>query len=1070
MMITKLSRNSAIKIFKIIGVIIFATILFQSPINNKTAAALSDADLDLYSANNIMFYDPDSCKNGHNITGNCGGEVEGSTTEERFRDFVKKYAVVAMNLQIQFGTPWELPFAQAVMESNVGAGKGVDGGVAAKGYYNWMGLTYGSNHFYNIDSAEDSYTTGHGGWSMYRSIQNMVAGFMVDFMRNGYYSDAYQYTDPNNFNYKAFFMAEIEHYCPQYECADHETVYWPVVEKWTKIADEVAAENGWPTSAELAKEKNIPIGGDYPDVNTNIHNQIDAEPHSLNIDCDGGTFDGGGGNGQSGNGNYTGTGDDVTWIGDSISAIRKSYYQTRLPNADFYVQSGKSFHKVAGEGSNTNGLDILKQVKESGKLRKNLVFALGSNNGVEGLLVTQDDIDTLLSLAESCDKIILLTNYNKNNANGYSSNNELFKKTAEANPKVILMDWKGAASKDPEANMDDYVHPSAKGAEIFADLIIQGLGMAKHDTDGQNDECDCEESVNVEGGLTDEQAEKLVAYFKNDANDSKWTPSIKKWNCVSLSTFFVQLFTDVEGESILSGGSKKGCISCHNGVDVANGLSSYGVEVGEELRPFSIFSVSGPSAYASGSAGHTGVVLAVNGDELTIIEAGWGNDGYAAVRKYDLNQMQNRKFAYLGDHMDWSALSEAIGESVSDNTSTNANVPMSDAKWSDGWITSGFDGYEKKVLSGSGDSAHNGDFVTDQPKGGGKGPNKILLHSTEGGNAGGDIEAIYNNGSGFPPHFTIDMKNKKLYQHYPITKPADAIKSYDHMAGIQIEIIGFSSSSNSSSPWYLYNDSNYGDEEWEYLAKFLNVLSAETGIPLETSVDWTKESRLSVDAFKEYKGVLGHMHAPDNDHNDPGNIWPKLEGKLGKFMGTGECGRDNVTDVPCYAQCDDRWRNSPYDSGCGGTVCSSGCGCTSFAMMASGLTHQEYLPDEVCLYAGQKGMHACDENGNGQGSSHSLPLVIGEHFGVKAEDMGSPSVEQVSDALRDGWMIWTCGSGPEPFSSGGHCIGVRGITGDGKWLLANSAFGSCEEEKWNKEWEPSQVYPYMNNFKKLKAL
>ena len=249
---TKLLRNKVATIAKIVGAVAVAAILFQSPIFTKTTTALSDADLDLYAANNIMFYDPDACKDGHNITGNCGGEVEGDDTESRFRDFVKKYAVVAMNLQIQFGTPWELPFAQAVMESNVGAGGGVDGGVAALGYYNWMGLTYGGSHFYNIDSSEASYTTSHGGWSMYRSIQNMVAGFMVDFMRNGYYSDAFQYTDPNNFNYKAFFMAEIEHYCPQYECADHETVYWPVVEKWTKIADEVAAENGWPTSAELA--------------------------------------------------------------------------------------------------------------------------------------------------------------------------------------------------------------------------------------------------------------------------------------------------------------------------------------------------------------------------------------------------------------------------------------------------------------------------------------------------------------------------------------------------------------------------------------------------------------------------------------------------------------------------------------------------------------------------------------------------------------------------------------------------------------------------------------------------
>ncbi len=1064
----KLLRNNAKQIAKIFAAIIIAAIFFESPIFTKTTAALSDADLDLYAANNIMFYDPDACKNGHNITGNCGGEVTGDSTEERFRNFVKQYAVVAMNLQIQYGVPWELPFAQAVMESNVGAGAGVDGGVADKGYYNWMGLTYGSSHFYNIDSSEDSYTTGHGGWSMYRSIQNMIAGFMVDFMRNGIYADAFQYTDPNNFDYKGFFMAEIEHYCPQIECADHETVYWPVVKQWTDLADEIAHENGWPTSAELAKEQNIPIGGDYPDL-SDIHKQIDAEPHSLNIDCDGGTFNGGGGNGQGGNGNYSGDGSDVTWIGDSISAIRKSYYQTRLPNADYYVQSSKSFHYVSGEGSNTNGLDILKSVKESGKLRKNLVFALGSNNGAEGFYVTQEDIDTLLELASSCDRIILLTNYHRDYANTYNSNNELFKKTADENPKVILMDWKGEASKDPTGNMDDYVHPSAKGAELFADLIIEGLGMTKHDTDGQNDDCDCEETVNVSGGLTDEQAEKIVAHFKDSSNDDKWVPSLKKWNCVSMSTYFVQLFTDVEGQSILTGGSKKGCISCHNGVDVAEGLSAYGLEVGTEPRPFSIFSVSGPSTYASSTAGHTGVVLAVNGDDLTIIEAGWGSDGYAAVRHYDLNLMQDRKFAYLQDHMDWEALSQAIGENASNSTSSNATVAQSSVKWTDGWITSGFEGYEKKVLSGSGDSAHLGDFITDLPKGGGKGPNKILLHSTEGGDAGGDLEAIYSNGSGYPPHFTINMKAKKVYQHYPITKPADAIASHDNTAGIQIEIIGFSSPSYSNSEWYLYNENNYGQEEWEYLAKFLVALSAETGIPLKTSVDWTKESRLSVSAFQEYQGVLGHMHAPDNDHTDPGNIWPKLESLFSKFMGTGECGRGTVTEVPCYAQCDERWANSPYDSGCGGTVCTSGCGCASFAMMASGLTGKEYLPDEVCLYAGQQGMHACDENGNGIGSSWALPETIGEHFGIHAEDMGSPTVEQVSDALRDGWMIWTCGSGPEPFSNGGHCIGVRGITGDGKWLLANSAFGSCEETKWNKEWDPSEVYPNMGTFKKIKA-
>ena len=183
-------------------------------------------------------------------------------------------------------------------------------------------------------------------------------------------------------------------------------------------------------------------------------------------------------------------------------------------------------------------------------------------------------------------------------------------------------------------------------------------------------------SASASGGLNDDLAQKIVEHFKDSSNDDKWTPSLTKWNCVSLSTYFVQLFTNIDGKSALNGGGKKGCISCSNGVTVADGLAAYGVPVGTEPRPYSIFSVSGPSAYASGEAGHTGVVLAVNGTDLTIIEAGWGADGYAAVRHYDLNQMQDRKFAYLEDYMDWDALSKATGTKVTNNiSSTEPTTP-----------------------------------------------------------------------------------------------------------------------------------------------------------------------------------------------------------------------------------------------------------------------------------------------------------------------------------------------------------------------------------------------------------
>ena len=203
----------------------------------------------------------------------------------------------------------------------------------------------------------------------------------------------------------------------------------------------------------------------------------------------------------------------------------------------------------------------------------------------------------------------------------------------------------------------------------------------------------------------------------------------------------------------------------------------------------------------------------------------------------------------------------------------------SNVQWEEGWITSGMPGYEKESAieaDAAGtfnleDSAYKSEYST-----GGK-PNKILLHNTEGGRGDGSSGlALY--GGGYPAHFTIDLQERKVWQHLPITKPACAIVG-DLAAGVQIEIIGFSTEKDKNSDLYILN---YGEDEWAYLATLLKAISAETGIPLTSDVEWTPGTpRLGTDAFASYEGILGHMHAPNNDHVDPGNIWPMVEEALG---------------------------------------------------------------------------------------------------------------------------------------------------------------------------------------------
>ncbi len=54
-------------------------------------------------------------------------------------------------------------------------------------------------------------------------------------------------------------------------------------------------------------------------------------------------------------------------------------------------------------------------------------------------------------------------------------------------------------------------------------------------------------------------------------------------------------------------------------------------------------------------------------------------------------------------------------------------------------------------------------------------------------------------------------------------------------------------------------------------------------------------------------------------------------------------------------------------------------------------------------------------------------------------------------------MIHTSGRGSNPFTSGGHYIGIRGITEDGKWLLADSAGSRGKENTLSKSFPPEEV-------------
>jgi hypothetical protein len=154
-------------------------------------------------------------------------------------------------------------------------------------------------------------------------------------------------------------------------------------------------------------------------------------------------------------------------------------------------------------------------------------------------------------------------------------------------------------------------------------------------------------------------------------------------------------------------------------------------------------------------------------------------------------------------------------------------------------------------------------------------PTKILWHSTE--TAGG--WPGYSAGA-TAPNLTYDPWLHQWRQHFPLNGTSRALAngtnySTNRQGTVQVEISctnGWSAVAvaKGRAVWNL-DDRAIGD-----LAAFSKFMNVEWGVPLSTSVDWPSypgvPARLSPAAFTAYRGHVGHMHTPYQDHGDPGGL------------------------------------------------------------------------------------------------------------------------------------------------------------------------------------------------------
>ena len=148
------------------------------------------------------------------------------------------------------------------------------------------------------------------------------------------------------------------------------------------------------------------------------------------------------------------------------------------------------------------------------------------------------------------------------------------------------------------------------------------------------------------------------------------------------------------------------------------------------------------------------------------------------------------------------------------------------------------------------------------------------------------------------------------------------------------------------------------------------------------------------------------------------------------------------TEVVYYSQLDKRWAGASYGDS---TIGRSGCGPASMSIVISTLTGHVVDPPHMAGWAYQNGYYC-----SGSGSYHSLIPGAAEQYGLTAK--GNLTAQEIVDALEDGKLVVAI-MAKGHFTKNGHFIVLRGVTREGKILVADPA----SIERSNQEWELSLI-------------
>ena len=151
--------------------------------------------------------------------------------------------------------------------------------------------------------------------------------------------------------------------------------------------------------------------------------------------------------------------------------------------------------------------------------------------------------------------------------------------------------------------------------------------------------------------------------------------------------------------------------------------------------------------------------------------------------------------------------------------------------------------------------------------------------------------------------------------------------------------------------------------------------------------------------------------------------------------------KSDTLELVYYSQTDPRWESAIY--GGDNVIGVFGCGPTTLAMVASTLTDNEVTPPAAAKWALDNGHFA-----NNSGSYHSIIPKGAQHYGLTSKNLGSPTKKTILNELTSGNLVVVL-MDRGLFTSQGHFIILRGVTAEGKILLADSQSDDNSRQAWD---------------------